>query len=164
MNFLIFVVLPLGITTLLLAAHARWAWLRTEDKILRGMKLDEVLRRAEFAKTHRLLGGIHSLFAIPALLITLVLGAFWIYPNDFSGAVALGMFAWIYGLYIPHILAIYLYHLRWNPKTVARKRKLDDEDYQYQGDYRLRDGMQYRLGEDGELVEVEEEEAEEIAR
>jgi hypothetical protein len=35
---------------------------------------------------------------------------------------------------------------------------LDAEDFRYEGDYRLKEDVQYRLGEDGELIEVEENE------
>jgi hypothetical protein len=44
----------MAIATLLLAVHARWEWLRTQDNILRGMKLDEVINSAKAAKWHRL--------------------------------------------------------------------------------------------------------------
>jgi hypothetical protein len=155
MNNLILLILPLAIATLLLAAQARWAWLRTQDKILRGMKLDEVIKRAQAAKWHRLAVGVHTLATIPAIIVLFIrLVLLNIYGDTLGG----GLIFWLYGFYLPHVLALYLYHLRWNPKTVARKQKLDVEDIHYEGDYRLKDGVQYRLGEDGELIEVEENE------
>jgi hypothetical protein len=155
---LIFILLPMAIATLLLAVDARWEWLRTQDNILRGMKLDEVINSAKAAKTHRLWLGIHSLMAIPAAIILAMRLSF---TNDFfffQDAFNNSLFIWLYMLYLPHLLGFYLYHIRWNPKTVARKQKLDAEDFHYEGDFRLKDGVQYRLGEDGELIEVEENE------
>jgi hypothetical protein len=159
MDNLILLILPLAITTLLLAVQARWAWLRTQDKILRGMKLDEVIKRAQTAKWHRLAAGIHSLVAIPAMIFVFTRLLFTgnsLLGQDMSTS---GLIFWLYVFYLPHLLALYLYHLRWNPQTVARKQKLDAEDFHYEGDYRLKEGVQYRLGEDGELIEVEESEA-----
>jgi hypothetical protein len=155
---MILMLLPLAIVTLLLTVQARWAWLRTQDKILRGMKLDEVMKRAQAAKWHRLAAGIHSLVAIPAMIFVFTRLMFTnsvLLGQDLSTS---GLIFWLYVFYLPHLLALYLYHLRWNPQTVARKQKLDAEDVHYEGDYRLKDGVQYRLGEDGELIEVEENE------
>jgi hypothetical protein len=148
----------MAIATLLLAAQARWAWLRTQDKILRGMKMDEVINSAKAAKTHRLWLGIHSIVAIPAAIILFIRLSSTYDVLFFQDGFNSSLFTWLYMLYLPHLLGLYLYHLRWNPQTVARKQKLDAEDIHYEGDYRLKDGVQYRLGEDGELIEVEENE------
>jgi hypothetical protein len=102
--------------------------------------------------------GIHSVLAIPAAMILLTRLSF---TNDFfffQDAFNSSLFIWLYMLYLPHLLGFYLYHIRWNPKTVARKQKLDEEEFHYEGDFRLKDGVQYRLGEDGELIEVEDNE------
>ncbi|MEL6403146.1 MAG: hypothetical protein AAFR81_02175 [Chloroflexota bacterium] len=55
---------------------------------------------------------------------------------------------------MPHLFALYLYHVRWNPRTLARKKKLDEEAEYYAGNYDLNPDTQYGVNDEGELVEL----------
>jgi hypothetical protein len=61
---------------------------------------------------------------------------------------------WTFVPFAIHLLALMLYTIRWNPNTLARKRKIDAASVSYAGDYRLDADKQYTVGDDGELVEV----------
>ena len=63
-------IFPLLITTLILGLHARWAWMRTMDKILDGMKLDDVRQRVEKAEWHRNWAKKHAIAVAIGLAIT----------------------------------------------------------------------------------------------
>jgi hypothetical protein len=155
--FMVFV-LPLLITTIILAGQARWAWMRTIDNILRGMKLDEVQKRVKQAQGHRTIAKRHAVGVATVLLFGMIMAYLLPYGDwaELPGFVLI----WTYVLLIPHLLALYLYHLRWNPGTLERKRKLDAEDVVYEGDYSLKADVQYGINEEGELIELAAAEAE----
>lgn len=44
--------------------------------------------------------------------------------------------------------------MRWNPRTLERKCKLDAEDLMYEGDFSLKADIQYGINEEGELIEL----------
>lgn len=152
-------IFPLLITTLILGLHARWAWMRTMDKILDGMKLDDVRQRVEKAEWHRNWAKKHAIALAIGLAITALtymIAANNVGDNQVLSFLTIGSFIWIYGLFIPHLLALYLYHVRWNPKTIVRKQKLDAENAIYEGNYDLDPNAQYGVNEEGELVNLAE--------
>lgn len=152
---LLILILPLLVTTLILAGQARWAWLRTIDKVLRGMKVDEVEARVQKAEKHRQWAWQHGIIFVVSLIPTLVMSLFYS-PRVFTwlGWMQFAVFVWGYMLLVPHLLALYLYHVRWNPNTLQRKKKLDAEEVSYDGNYALKPDAQYGVNEEGELVEL----------
>lgn len=148
----IIIILPLLITTLILLAQARWGWMRTMDKILRGMQLDEVKKRVDRAGWHRTLAKRHAVGVATVFLIGLLL-AYLLPYSDYASIPSFSLL-WAYIFLIPHLIALYLYHVRWNPLTLERKRKLDAEDVVYEGDFSLKRNAQYGIDEEGELIEL----------
>lgn len=151
----IFIIPPL-LTTLLLAAQARWAWFQTVDKILRGMKVDAVRDKVEKAAFHRKWARRHAFILAMAVVFSIVVNYLNPQPRTYSSwLVGLNswMLIWIYALFVPHLLALYVYHLRWNPKTLQRKQKLDS-DMTYEGNYDLNPDAEYGINEEGELIEL----------
>ena len=159
MDAFVFLLLPLLITTVLLAAQARWAWSRTRDKVLRGMQLEEVQKRLEQGKKHRNFAKGHAITVGTLLMFGLILSVLLPY-SDWTEVPGF-LWAWIYVLLIPHLLGLYLYHVRWNAMSLDRKRKLDEEDTMYEGDFSLKSDVRYGVNDEGELIELAALEAEE---
>lgn len=158
-SMLFVMAIPMLIATGFLAIHAQWRWRKTMDKILRGMKIKEVQGRVEKAVLHRKWARYHAIAMAVAVMITTVsmfvspLGRGNFYRplfDDFS----IWMIFWFYGLFVPHMLALLLYHIRWNPKTFQRKQKLDAEDAVYEGNYDLDPGARYAVNDEGELIQL----------
>ena len=157
-DMLLFMATPLLIATGLLAIGAHLSWRQTMDRILRGMKDKEVQRRVEDAAKHRKWAKYHAIVIATGILTSMV---FTIFGNDVlrSAYDPLAyypgyMFIWGYGLFIPHMLALLLYHIRWNPKTLQRKQKLDAQDAIYEGNYDLDPDARYRVNDEGELIQL----------
>lgn len=161
-------IFPLLITTLILAVHARWSWMRTMDKILDGMKLDSVRQRVEKADWHRQFARYHAFAVAIMVVITMILTYLenasinYVSGYQWLGIMPIWMFVWVYGLFVPHLLALYVYHVRWNPKTILRKQKLDAENEVYQGNYRLDPDAQYTVNDEGELINLAELDADDV--
>lgn len=149
--FIVFV-LPLLITTLLLAGQARWAWSRTMNKILRGMDIEEVQKRVRQAQNHRTLAKRHAVGVATLFFFSLLMN--YLLPRSDWRDLPQFIFIWSYVALIPHILGLYLYHIRWNPRTLERKRKIDAEDVVYEGDFSLDADAQYAINDEGELIEL----------
>lgn len=149
--FLVFA-LPLLLTSLILAVQARRAWAHTVDKLLQGMPIDEVKERVRKTAEHRNIAKRHAVGVATVFTFGLIMSYMLPYSDwtILPGLVAI----WTYTLLIPHLLALYLYHLRWNPSTLDRKRKLDAEEAVYEGDFSLKPDVQYGIDEEGELIEL----------
>lgn len=150
---------PFLITTFILAIHAQWRWRQTVDKILRGMNVKDVQMRVEKTVKHRQWARYHA-FAVSFAIISWVIITALFPPtrNNFTHNLFddLSIYAtlWVYGLFIPHMLALLLYHIRWNPKTLQRKQKLDAKDAVYKGDYDLDPDARYGVNDEGELIQL----------
>lgn len=158
-NMLFIMAIPLLAVTGILALHAQWRWRKTMDNILRGMKTKEVQGRVEKTVKHRQWARYHA-FAISFAMISWVIIIMLFPPtlNNFTHSIVDDLFIyvilWVYGLFIPHMLALLLYHIRWNPKTLQRKQKLDAEDTVYEGDYDLDPDARYGVNDEGELIQL----------
>lgn len=158
-NMLIFMSVPLLVTTGLLAIHAYVSWRQTMDKILRGMKVKEVRERVEVAAKHRKWARYHAIALSIGVVAVIVYSA--VFPpsygdfyRPFFDDFSLPVILWTYCLFFPHMLGLLLYHIRWNPNTLARKQKLDAEDAIYEGNFELDADKQYGVNEEGELIEL----------
>jgi hypothetical protein len=149
--FIVFL-LPLLIATVVLSGQARWAWARTMDKILRGMDIDTVKKRVGQAENHRTLAKRHATGIAALLFFTNIMS--YLLPFSEWETLTGFTFLWAYLILMPHLLGLYLYHVRWNPRTLERKRKIDAEDVVYEGDYSLNADAQYAINEEGELIEL----------
>jgi len=117
----------------------------TMDKLLRGMPYEEVEHRVQWVRRHVKIARFHFMTWAIAVLMAIA----------FSGAGWLGLLAiWFMLPLMIHLLSLLLYTIRWNPRTLQRKRKIDAEA-QYAGNYELDADRQYAVGDDGELVEVQ---------
>lgn len=155
LSALAFMMIPLLITTALLSLHARWAWGHTVDKVLRGMKVDAVRDKVELAEKHRIWAKRHAIVAGSVFAVSLFLSLFQSFVMSDTGFLVIFLpFVWFYCILVPHILGLYLFHVRWNPGTLERKQKLDEEDSVYEGNYDLNPDMRYGVNEEGELVEL----------
>lgn len=146
--------IPLLIATAFLSLQARWAWGRTVDKVLRGMKVDAVRDKVERAEKHRTWAKRHVTVAGFFFVTSLMVSMFQTGLNSFGDVLLFLPFLWVYCVLAPHLLGLYLFHVRWNPSTLERKQKLDEEDGIYQGNYDLNPDMRYGVNEEGELVEL----------
>ncbi len=158
-DMLLFMATPLLIVTGLLAIEAHFSWRRTMDRILRGMKDKEVQQRVENAVKHRQWAKYHAIALVIGIVATIISG--FLFPpsrGDFYRPLfddtGIWMIFWGYGLFTPHMLALLIYHIRWNPKTLQRKQKLDAEDALYEGNYELDPDARYGVNEEGELIQL----------
>lgn len=158
-SMLFVMMIPMLIATGILALHAQWRWRKTMDNILRGMKTKEVQGRVEKAVQHRKWARYHAMLVAIAVVLTIV--SMLLFPpsrgnfyrplfDDFS----IWLILWVFGLFVPHMLALLLYHIRWNPKTFQRKQKLDAEDAVYEGNYDLDPDARYAVNDEGELIQL----------
>lgn len=142
--FTLFMLLvPPAIATYWLAKRKRREFLAEMDSVLGALDHADVQRRVQRANFHNMLFAIH--------LVSLVL--FLIIRGD---ALPVWRILWIYVVLV-HLLELYLYHVRWNPTTLARKRKLDDAKTgrslaQLHNTFDA--DAHYSVGADGELIRM----------
>lgn len=130
--------LPLMLVTLALAAQGRRRFLQDLDDMLHNMDFEAVHQRVVLAQRHTVLFGAHTAIMLGFFLITIG-----------SSRYSLLRILWLYAVLI-HALALYLYYQRWNPATLARKRKIDQDHVQASGAAFDPDAI-YTVGADGEL-------------
>lgn len=134
--------IPLGLATLVLVPIARHQWRKTMDEVLRTMDYSTVEKRVKATRANQTWFIAHLAGWSLALLASIPTRMF----TNLAGG-------WILFIMI-HGFSLYLYHVRWNPYMLQRKRKLDAEDAVYDGDYALDPTKQYTVNQEGELVEV----------
>ncbi|MCA9912572.1 MAG: hypothetical protein KC496_04470 [Anaerolineae bacterium] len=133
-------ILPLLLTTYVLAKRARQQLQGDLERLLHEMNFAEVEDKVRWAQRHTVIFGGN---AAASLL-------FFLLSED-----TLPKVLWLYALGI-HGLALYLYHVRWNPGTLERKRKIDLADLQATEDIAFDPDATYTISEEGELILVEE--------
>lgn len=132
-------ILPLLGTTVYLARDARLRLREDLERLLHEMNYDEVAQKVVWAQRHTVFFGMNAAASLVFFLV-----------SDET----LALMVWLYGLVI-HALALYLYHVRWNPGTLERKRKIDLAVVQAGNALALDPDATYTLSDDGELLLVE---------
>ncbi len=133
-------ILPLLATTYVLAKQARKSLRDDLERLLHEMNFAEVESKVRWAQRHTVIFGLNA----GASLI------FYLLSDD-----TLPKMIWLYALSI-HALALYLYHVRWNPGTLERKRKIDLATLQADDVLAFDPDAEYTISDDGELLRVEE--------
>jgi len=132
-------ILPLLGTTYFLAKQARKNLREDMERLLHEMNVAEVESKVRWAQRHTVIFGLNA----GASLI------FFLLAED-----ALPKMIWLYALSI-HALSLYLYHVRWNPGTLERKRKMDLATLQTSDEVAFDPDAQYTISEEGELLRIE---------